>query len=401
MSATNDQNSLAAPALLLISAVSGFILSNSPLAVIYNELLSTPMALKLGSWEVINKSIILLINDGMMAIFFLFIGLELKREVVVGELSNPRQAMLPIFAAVGGMVVPALIYFAFNAMGEARNGWGVPMATDIAFALGILAVLGSRVPTSLKVLLTAVAIVDDLGAIFVIAFFYTSQIDTTSLFSAFVFFSLCITANRLGVMKVSVYMLLGIPLWYFMLKSGVHATIAGVLLATTIPLAPKSQNRAKLISDIFSKEASPLDSPAVFLEKSLIKWIGFLIVPLFAFSNAGVSLSSVSFSGITWGIVLGLVLGKPIGIVGAAYCAKIFGVADLPKGVHWRQMLGISFLAGIGFTMSLFISSLAFVSDAMNNEAKLAILMGSLLAGVLGIVLLVKHKPEERSIGEV
>jgi len=397
MAHQNEQSSLMAPALLLLSAVAGFVLSNSPFSSHYAQILSTKIQIAIGMQDLINKSVLLLVNDGLMAIFFLFIGLELKREIVVGELSNLRKAMLPIFGAVGGMVVPALIYFGFNPAGEASNGWGIPMATDIAFALGILAVLGSRVPTSLKVLLAAIAIVDDLGAILVIAIFYTAQIDTLSLMLAAGFLGACVFANWLGVMKLSIYMLLGIPLWYFMLKSGVHATVAGVLLAMTVPLASKKESSARLLSDILKNEASPLDSPAVFLEKSLFKWVGYLIIPVFAFCNSGVALGSIQFGAISLGVIFGLVVGKPLGIVGAAYVSKKIKVADLPSGVCWTQMTGVGFLAGIGFTMSLFISSLAFDNADFNNEAKFAILLASLIAGSLGAFLMMRAKHVVRS----
>ncbi len=384
MAQQNESASLIAPILLLVSSVAGFVISNSIFASYYLDLLNTKIQFSLGPWEIINKSILLLVNDGLMAIFFLFIGLELKREIMVGELSNLRKAMLPIFGAIGGMAVPALIYFALNPSGETARGWGIPMATDIAFALGILAVLGSRVPMTLKVMLAAIAIVDDLGAILVIALFYTSQIDISSLIYALLFFGVCWTANLLGVMRTSVYMLIGIPLWYFMLKSGVHATIAGVLLATTIPLAPRRSNTAKLISDIFNKATSPLDSPAIFLEKSLLKWVGLLVIPIFAFCNSGVSLGTIEFGTISLGIIMGLVVGKPVGIAGAAFIAERLKIAKLPEQIKWSQIIAIGFLAGIGFTMSLFVSSLAFKDPALNNEAKFAILIASLIAGSLG-----------------
>jgi len=397
MAHENEQASLKAPFLLLISAVAGFILANSSLSHHYAHLLNTKFQITIGLLELINKPFLLLVNDGLMAIFFLFIGLELKREIVVGELSNLKKAMLPIFAAIGGMLVPAIIYFSFNPSGEVSNGWGIPMATDIAFALGIVTVLSSRVPTSLKVLLAAVAIVDDLGAILVIAILYTAKIDTNALFLASIFFGACIVANRMGVMKLSIYMLLGLPLWYFMLKSGVHATIAGVLLAMTIPLATKQKKTAKLLSDIFNNQASPLDSPAVFLEKSLFKWVGYLIIPVFAFCNSGVTLATIQFGTISLGVLFGLVLGKPLGIVGAAYLSKLFKVADLPTGVAWSQIIGIGFLAGIGFTMSLFISSLAFETASFNNEAKFAILLASLIAGTAGAILIMRFKSTQTS----
>ncbi|MFK7823331.1 MAG: Na+/H+ antiporter NhaA [Oligoflexales bacterium] len=388
MAHSNEQADLIAPALLLFASVAGFACANSKFASSYENILVSKILLSAGGSPIIDKSILLLINDGLMAIFFLFIGLELKREILVGELSDFRQALLPIFPAIGGMLIPALVYYSFNPIGEASNGWGVPMATDIAFALGVLAVLGSRVPAPLKVMLAAIAIVDDLGAILVIALFYTAKLDSQSLAMALGCFGFCIAANKLGIVKLSVYLLIGVPLWYFMLKSGVHATIAGVLLATTIPLAPKKISRAKLIGDIYSKAASPLDSPAVFLEKSLVKWIGFVVVPIFAFSNSGVPLNSVEFGSISIGIIAGLVLGKPIGVAGAAYLASVLNLAELPEGTSWRQVIGIGFLSGIGFTMSLFVSSLAFENPVLNNESRLAILIASLIAGSLGVFLL-------------
>lgn len=390
MAQQGESASLLAPALLLVSAIVGFALSNSGLSEVYYGFLNTKIQLALGSKDLINKSLLLLINDGLMAVFFLFIGLELKREIVVGELSNVRQAIFPIFAAIGGMVVPAAIYLGLNSSGEGANGWAIPMATDIAFALGILAVLGTRVPASLKVLLAAVAIVDDLGAILVIAIFYTAQVDIASLGFALVPLVICVAMNRMGVTKVSLYILFGIPTWYLTLKSGVHATIAGVLLAMTIPLAAnKKKSTAKLLADIFRKEASPLDSPAVFLEKSLVPWVGFLIIPVFAFSNSGVALSSFQFGAVSLGVIFGLAIGKPLGVVGAAYLSKVLQIANLPKGVSWLQLTGVGFLAGVGFTMSLFISSLAFESASLNNEAKIAILVGSLIAGLVGAFLLI------------
>lgn len=392
MASHNEQSSLIAPALLLLASVAGFILCNSPFSSHYIELLNTKIQIAVGSKDLFNKSFLLLVNDGLMAIFFLFIGLELKREIVVGELSNVRKALLPIFAAVGGMLIPALIYFSLNPTGEASNGWGIPMATDIAFALGILAVLGSRVPASLKVLLAAIAIVDDLGAILVIAIFYTAQIDLTSLALAAAFLGACIVANRLGCMKVSIFMMLGIPLWYFMLKSGVHATIAGVMLAMTIPLSAKGKNTAKLLEEILQNDASPTDSPAVFLEKSLLKWIGYLVIPVFAFCNSGVVLGSIQFGAVSLGVIFGLVFGKPIGIVGAAYVSKALKLSALPTGVNLLQITGIGFIAGIGFTMSLFISSLAFSDPALNNESKFAVLLASLIAGSFGTFLMLFKK---------
>ncbi len=394
MAQGNEGSSIIPPIVLLLAAVAGFIFSNSILSDAYNDILNSKLLFSIGGWEVINKSILLLVNDGLMAVFFLFVGLELKREIMVGELSNIKNAMLPIFGALGGMIAPALLYFALNPSGEVSNGWGIPMATDIAFALGIVAILGSRVPASLKILLSAIAIVDDLGAILVIAIFYTANIDPIALGLAFAFLGACFALNKLGFTKLSLYILLGFPMWYFMLKSGVHATIAGVMLAATIPLTAKNQkkNRLSLITDIFNKKASPLDSPAVFLEKSLVPWVSFLIVPVFAFCNSGVTLSSLEFGTVALGVILGLVLGKPLGILGAALLAKKLGVADLPAGTSWGQLAGLGCLAGIGFTMSLFISSLAFTSVDSNNEAKFAILIASLISGMIGTVLLTRFR---------
>lgn len=380
------------PGLLLVSAVAGFGLANSTFSGGYRALLDTRMLLAVGSLELFNKSFLLLVNDGLMALFFLYIGLELKREIVVGELSDARQAMLPIFAALGGMLVPALLYFAINPTGRTSTGWGIPMATDIAFALGILTVLGSKVHASLKVFLTAIAIVDDLGAILVIAIFYTAKVDFTALATALGLAGICIAANHLGVMRLSVYMLIGIPMWYFMLKSGVHATIAGVLLAMTIPLAPKHVNTPSLVKDIRNNEGSPLDSPAVFFEDSLFKWVGYLVIPIFAFCNSGVALDSMRFTTVSLGVIAGLVIGKPLGDVGATYLATRLKMAALPYGVKWSQIIGVGFLAGIGFTMSLFVSSLAFADADLNNEAKLAILIASLIAGTFGVFFILTMK---------
>ena len=391
VAATEDQSStLLGPGLLLGCSILGFWASNSHFLPLYQNFLSTKILFGVGEWTILHKTILHLINDGLMAVFFLFVGLELKREVLVGELSDIKQATIPIFAALGGMIVPALIYFSLNPSGEVARGWGIPMATDIAFALGVLAVLGNRVPASLKVMLTAIAIVDDLGAILVIALFYTNEINTHALLLASAFFGICIVFNRIGIMRISVYLIVGLPLWYFMLKSGIHATIAGVLLAGTIPLAPKKVSRAKLISDILSKKASPLDSPGVFLEKSLLKWISFVIIPLFAFCNSGVLIEEITFGSISFGIILGLVLGKPLGIIGGTYLTQILGIANLPKAYSWRELTGVGFVAGIGFTMSLFISSLAFESPDLNNQAKFSILIGSLIAGLVGVIMLVK-----------
>lgn len=378
--------------LLLLATVGGLILANSPFADLYFEGLSTQLFLSFGQLTILNKSVVLLINDGLMAVFFLFIGLELKREIAVGELSQWKAAILPIFAAVGGMVMPALIYWVLNPTGAAASGWGIPMATDIAFALGVLTVLGSRVPSSLKILLAAVAIVDDLGAILVIALFYTQQLHLEYALGAVVAFAVGLAMNRLGVQKISLYLLVGIPMWYFTLKSGIHATIAGVALGALIPLAAKGKDRGKLITDILDGNRSPLDSPAVFLEKSLYQWIGLIVVPLFAFANAGVSLGAAEFGMVGLGVALGLFIGKPLGISGFVYFAQKSGLVQLPKGMSSVHILGLGCLAGIGFTMSLFISGLAFSAAEMQAQAKLAILVASVSSACLGAVLLIGGK---------
>ena len=396
MAQAHDHSPSIVPTLfLLVAALLGFMISNSSWSQHYQDFLAAKMNFIVGDYPLLSKSVLHIVNDGLMAVFFLFIGLELKREIVVGELSNLKKASLPIFSAIGGMAVPAIIYFSLNRTPGVSNGWGIPMATDIAFALGLLSMLGPRVPNSLKVLLAAIAIVDDLGAILVIAFFYTSKIGFGYLLGAFGFFAICLLFNRIGINKLSLYVAVGIPLWYCMLKSGVHATIAGVMLASTIPLAPKRKSTAKLLDDIFSDRASPLDSPAVFLEKSLLKWVNYLILPVFAFSNAGVQLGNVSFGTISFGVILGLTFGKPIGIAGFAWVASKLNLADKPRGTTWSHIIGLGFLAGIGFTMSLFIGSLAFDSEVYFNEAKLAIIVASILSAVTGTFLLLYLLPKQ------
>jgi NhaA family Na+:H+ antiporter len=365
----------AASGLLLIAAAAlALIINNSPLSWLYNGLLDTPVVAQIGALK-IAKPLLLWINDGLMALFFLLIGLEVKREVLDGQLSKPSQIVLPGAAAIGGMVVPALIYWFLNRDNPpALSGWAIPMATDIAFALGVLALLGKRVPVSLKLFLMTLAIIDDLGAIIVIAIFYSGALSTLSLALAAACIVALIAMNRLGVVKLGPYMIIGLILWVCVLKSGVHATLAGVTLAFCIPLR--------------TKNAEP--SPLLTLEHALHPWVAYGILPLFAFANAGLSLSGVTIENFThdvpMGIAVGLLLGKMLGVFGLTWLAVKIGIATLPQGANWGQVLGVAILCGIGFTMSLFVGSLAFVPGASEYAGmdRMGILTGSILAAVIG-----------------
>ncbi len=361
---------------LILMAASALALgiANSPLAPGYFAALDAYLGpLSLLHW----------INDALMAVFFLLVGLEIKREALDGQLSTWSRRILPGVAALGGMVVPAIIFLAFN-WDDPRTirGWAIPSATDIAFALGVLALLGPRVPTSLKVFLTALAIIDDLGAVAIIAVFYTGDLSLPHLGLAAVVIAFLVAMNRLGVMRLLPYLLLGAVLWFLVLRSGVHATIAGVVLAFTIPLSPAPGR-----PDDF--KASPLHR----LEHGLHYWVTFLIVPVFGFANAGVSFAgvpgSVLFDNLTLGVALGLVLGKLVGVFGSAALVIRLGHADMPMGAGRMQLFGVSLLCGIGFTMSLFIGLLAFAHDpALQGEVKIGILAGSAVAGLLGWAVL-------------
>jgi NhaA family Na+:H+ antiporter len=365
----------AASGLLLIAAAAlALIINNSPLSWLYNGLLDTPVVAQIGALK-IAKPLLLWINDGLMALFFLLIGLEVKREVLDGQLSKPSQIVLPGAAAIGGMVVPALIYWFLNRDNPpALSGWAIPMATDIAFALGVLALLGKRVPVSLKLFLMTLAIIDDLGAIIVIAIFYSGALSTLSLALAAACIVALIAMNRLGVVKLGPYMIIGLILWVCVLKSGVHATLAGVTLAFCIPLR--------------TRNAEP--SPLLTLEHALHPWVAYGILPLFAFANAGLSLSGVTVESFThdvpMGIAVGLLLGKMLGVFGLTWLAVKIGIAALPQGANWGQVLGVAILCGIGFTMSLFVGSLAFVPGASEYAGmdRMGILTGSILAAVIG-----------------
>jgi NhaA family Na+:H+ antiporter len=365
--------------LLAMAAGVALLVSNSPWQGAYQQFLQIPGGLQLGSdWLNLSKPLLIWVNDLWMAVFFFLVGLEIKRELLEGELASPQQALLPAGAALGGMVLPALIYAAVNAGNPvAIRGWGIPMATDIAFALGILVLLGSRVPASLKVFLTAVAIIDDLGAIVVIAFFYTAEMSPTMLMAAGAGVLVLWGLNRLRVMAIGPYLVVGLVVWFFVLKSGIHPTLAGVATALAIPLSN-------------GQGGSPLKKA----EHALHPWVAFLILPMFAFVNAGVSLQGVTWATLVQtvplGIVAGLVLGKTCGVFGASWLLIRFSGAELPAGSSWRQLFGVCVLCGVGFTMSLFIGSLAFegLDAGFETQVKLGVLTGSLLSALLATMLL-------------
>jgi len=361
--------------LLLLAAILAIAIVNSPLVELYNALLETKLTVKLGKIGV-DKPLLLWINDGLMAVFFLLVGLELKREMLIGQLSDPRSVALPAFCAIGGMAVPALIYAYFNyGNAETLNGWAIPAATDIAFALGVLSVLGSRVPAGLKLLLTAIAVLDDLGAILIIALFYTDDLSGQLLIVAGIAFAALVMLNRLGVTRMTPYILIGLVMWWAVLYSGVHATIAGVALGIAIPL----RNRH-----------DPEHSPLLHMEHAIQPWAAYAILPIFAFANAGLPLAGLSLSTLVepvpMGIALGLLLGKPIGVAGAAFIATLLRISRLPDGVNWSHVFGMALLCGIGFTMSLFIGGLAFVNSVTDYSAeyRLGILSGSTAAALIG-----------------
>ncbi len=413
------RQSQASGIILLSATVIALVLANSPLAEAYNALLHSNVGIVIGPFG-LEESVGHWINDGLMVIFFFFVGLEIKREILVGELASPRAAVLPIIAATGGALVPAGIYAMLNAGGIGAAGWGVPMATDIAFALGCLALLGSRIPFALKIFLTAVAIVDDLLAVLVIALFYTTELNLAALGLGIGVLALLLLLNRLGIRHPLIYGAFGIIVWLAFLQSGVHATIAGVLLALTIPArfridAPTFQRRADAILHEFDPQAGKaatmltdqrqqsavleleelceqVQAPLQKLEHELSGWVALLIMPIFALANAGVSFGAASLGGenlgVTLGIVLGLTLGKPIGLLGATWLALRSGISELPQGVTWGALIGVGILAGVGFTVSLFVATLAFADESVLATAKLAILIASLLAGSAGMFVL-------------
>jgi NhaA family Na+:H+ antiporter len=367
-------SSQASGIILIFCVLISLLIANSPAAGSFQSLLNQKTGTDLFG---LKYPVSIWINDGLMAVFFLLVGLEIKREMVEGELSSFKNASLPIFAAVGGMIVPAAIYTAFNFGTKYGNGWGIPMATDIAFSLAIISLLGKGVPNSIKIFLAALAIVDDLGAIAVIAIFYTEQIHWTYLLLSVGVSALLFLLNFLKVTKIIFYLIPGLFLWYFLHHSGIHATIAGVVLAFSIP------------TNVSTTEISPLEK----LEHQLHIPVGFFIMPLFALTNTNITFNQEMVSGITntlgLGIICGLVVGKLIGINLFSYFAITLKWSSLPQNASWKQMLGVGFLAGIGFTMSIFIALLSFrTSDDIQDEAKFAILLASVLAGILGFTIL-------------
>ena len=405
--------------LLIICTVIALIWANTGLSESYFHLWHTKISIGVENFK-LDYSLHHWINDGLMAVFFFVVGLEIKREFLVGELSTARQAILPVAAAFGGMVIPALIYIIFNAGGNGESGWGIPMATDIAFVIGLMALLGSNVPTNLKIFITALAIADDIGAVLVIAFFYTAQLSLTALAIAAGVYVILFIANRLGVRNLLFYIVFGLALWLAFLLSGIHATVAGVLLAFVVPATSRYNTRDFLVNgkelmEEFDREGEEgpnvlaneerqnivqtLESTCVKVltplqrfEHSLNPWVSFFIMPVFALANAGVLLQEDFFESlvneVSLGIIAGLFIGKQIGIFFFSWLAVKMNIASLPSKVNWTHIYGAGILAGIGFTMSLFITNLAFTSEELTNIAKVGILAASLLSGVVGYMVL-------------
>ncbi len=416
--------------ILIFCTLSALILTNFILFETYNEFWTTNVTIRFGDFG-LSKKFSLWINDGLMAIFFFVIGLEIKREIITGELNTLRKASLPIIAALGGMIVPATIYIFFNfSSPESISGWGIPMATDIAFTLGILALLGKRAPFPLKVFITGVAIIDDIGAVIVIAIFYSSNINWFNLILAFVIFLILILFNRLNQYNPLLYLLGGIALWFVILQSGIHATIAGVLLAFAVPaknkinadrfvvesqlmieefqssgkcgsgvlLNQKQQNAIKALETACQKVEAPLQR----FERSLHYWVAYAIIPIFILANAGVLLEEVPLTihPLELGIFFGLVIGKPLGISVATWIAVRLRITSLPTGITWQHIIGVAMLAGIGFTMALFIGSLAIIDTVLLTMQKFTTLIASFTAAILGIIILSRIEPIEIDLEE-
>jgi NhaA family Na+:H+ antiporter len=371
--------------ILMFVTIVALIFSNTFLSDFYNTFLHTKIEFRVGTILEISKPLILWVNDGLMAIFFLMIGLEIKRELILGHLSKFSNITLPLIGALGGMLIPALIFTLFNYHDDfALRGWAIPTATDIAFALGILSLLGKRVPTSLKIFLMALAIFDDLGAILIIAFFYTAELSLVSLGLGTICIIILITLNRLKVSYLSIYALVGLLLWICVLKTGVHATLTGIILAFTIPMSLINEKRRHI-------------SPIRTLEHFIHNWVAYFILPIFAFVNAGIDLRNISLeqmnNSVSWGIFLGLFIGKQLGVFTFVYFAVKFNLTKLPADVSWRQLYGVAVLTGVGFTMSLFIDSLSYVdSGIFFYTDKLAILLGSLFSGFIGYIILFRAR---------
>ncbi|KAB2925121.1 MAG: Na+/H+ antiporter NhaA [Bacteroidetes bacterium] len=407
-------SSTAGGVILLAVTVTALVWANSGAAASYFALWETNVTFAFGGFS-LSKTLHHWINDGLMVIFFFMVGLEIKREIAVGELASFKKALLPILAAVGGMAGPALVYLIFNAGTPAAHGWGIPMATDIAFALGVLALAGDRVPPALKVFLAALAIVDDMGAVLVIALFYTSELSLAMLAAGAGVLVLLFIANRMNVRSTAVYLLLGLALWFCFLKSGVHATVAGVLLAMMIPVRSRIDKSDFLretkhaVERLENDDASAAEnelihhvaavtedaqSPLHRMEHALQPYVAFLIMPVFALANAGVALqgdiAASLISPVALGVGLGLIIGKQAGIFGITWLAVRTGVAVLPSGVSWPMIYALTWLCAIGFTMALFIAGLAFTDPATMDVAKIAILAASTVAGVAGMVLVKK-----------
>ncbi|TGD59901.1 Na+/H+ antiporter NhaA [Flavobacterium humi] len=360
--------------LLFLCLILSLIIANTSLGESFNDFLSTEIGFHSEKLH-LNYSISLWINDGLMAVFFLLVGLEIKRELVEGELSSPKNALLPILCAIGGAIIPAVIYYVLNYGKPTSAGWGIPMATDIAFALAVITMLGKRVPASLKIFLAALAIVDDLLAILVIVIFYSSKLDFTYLMYAGVVFLLLLVFNRMKIKNIYFYIIPGIFIWYFIHNSGIHATIAGVLTAFALPTT-----------------ADDVESPLEKLEHILVKPVNFIIIPIFALANTNIHMESSMvqglFSSLGLGILLGLLLGKPIGILLVSWLSVKLKICELPQDATWTHILGVGLLGGIGFTMSIFISLLSFSNPVLISEAKFSILIASVLSGILGYTLL-------------
>jgi len=408
--------------LLLATTMAALVWANSPWADSYYAIWHKPVSIVFGRLALTETSHEW-VNDGLMAVFFFLVGLEIKREVLIGELSSLRKAAFPLIAAIGGAIFPALFYLSIARSGDAPRGWAIPMATDIAFVLGVLAILGNRVPVSLKIFVTALAIADDLIAVFVIAIFYTEQIRVVSLTLGLLGLALCLGANLLGVRKPAVYAVIGLFVWYAVLQSGVHATVAGVLLAFTIPArtymdrdfflkhsrwlierfaaAPQNSSEAHSAIHTMESQLAMIESPLSRIEHALHPWVSFVIMPLFAFANAGVRIfgnaAAASRHPISLGVVLGLFLGKPLGVWLFARVSVKARMAAAPPDLSWTELLGVAWLCGIGFTMSLFIATLAFGESTLLDMSKIGVLAASLASGVCASLFLLRLSGSRRA----